>query len=362
MKILHVEMGRQLDGGARQVAYLLNGLEKFPDDHVLVCASGAEIAGAVSNQSVKIHRLKAAEEKGMKLTASLRKLIRREKPDILHIHGRPGDWAAARAGRLEKIPMVYSRRIDTHPSLIDRFIKFPWFNRIIASSRAIRQGLLASHMKPERVIHIACAVDTERFKPARKDRELFRVELGWRGDGPVLALAAQWVPHKGHGVFFGALPAVLAKYPATRVLIFGRGAARKELQSELNRRGLDKYVRLEGFRPDLENVLPHVDMVVHPALVEGVGVVLAEAAACGIPIIASRVGGIPDIVKDRFNGYLVTPADRTSLARHIIALLDEHDQLLQFGKTGRELMVENFSIARMVAAHRELYRSVNQDG
>jgi len=362
MKILHVELGRQLDGGGRQLAYLLNGLEKFPNDHVLVCVGGTEIAGAITNQSVKILRLKAAEEKGMKLSGSLRKIIRREKPHLLHIHGRPGDWPAALAGRREKIPMVYTRRVDTHANPIERFIRLPWFTRVIAPSRAIRQALLTAGVKPEKAIHIPCAVDTERFKPQAREREKFRAELGWRGDGPVLALAAQLVTHKGHGVFFGALPAVLAKQPNLRVLVFGRGPAGKELQKELDRRGLDKYVRFEGFRPDLENILPQVDLFIHPALVEGVGVVLAEAAACGVPIVASRIGGIPDIVKDRFNGYLVTPADRTSLARHIVELLDEHDHLLQFGKTGRELMVENFSIERLVNAHRELYRSVDQDG
>lgn len=362
MKILHVEMSRPLDGGARQLVYLLNGLEPFPGDHALVCPSGAECIGAITNKSVKIHRLKAAEERGMKLTSSLRKIIRREKPDILHIHGRPGDGAAALAGRLEKIPMVYTQRLDTPPNPLERFVKFPLFTRIIAPSRIIRQGLLAIRVSPERAIHIPCAVDSERFKPASMDREAFRAEFGWRGEGPVLAVAASLLPRKGHSILFAALPAVVAKYPATRVVVLGRGTAKNELQRELNRRELEKYVHIEGYRTDLEKILPHVDMLVHPALTEGVGVVLAEAAACGVPIVASRVGGIPDIVQDRFNGYLVTPADRTSLARHIIALLDEHDQLLQFGKTGRELMVENFSVARLIAAHRELYRSVDEDG
>ena len=358
MKILHVEMGRQLDGGARQVAYLLNGVDKLPGEHALVCPSGAEMLGAINSASVKIHRLKASEEKGLKLRASLRKLIRREKPDLLHIHGQPGDGAAVWAGFSEKRPMVYSRRVDTHPSLSERYLKFPRFSKIIAPSLGIRRALTEVGVAAERIASIPCAVDTTLFKPGRSEHEHFQAEFGLRGDGPVLAMVARWVPSKGHGVFFGALPAVLAKHPAVRVLVFGRGPGKDELQRELNRRGLEKYVRFEGFRPDLENILPHVDMLVHPAFEEGMGVSLLEAAACGVPIVASRVGGVPDIVRDRFNGYLVKPGDSINLARHILALLDDHEQLLQFGRTGREMMLDNFSIERMLAGHRDIYRNL----
>ena len=358
MKILHVDMGRQLDGGARQVAYLLNGADKLPGEHALVCPSGAEILGALNNGSVKIHRVKAAEEKGLRFTGSLRKLIRREKPDLLHIHGRPGDRAAVWAGLLEKQQMIYSRRTDAEPSLTERYLKLPRFSLIIALSQGIRKPMLDVGVPAERIVCVPCAVDAARFKPGRPQHEHFRAEFGLRGEGPVLAMVAQLSQSKGHGVLFGALPAVLAKNSAVRVLVFGRGPAKDALQRELNRRGLEQYVRFEGYRPDLENILPHVDMLIHPAFEEGMGVSLLEAAACGVPIVASRVGGIPDIVQDRFNGYLVKPGDSINLARHILALLDDHEQLLQFGRTGREMMLDNFTVERMLTGYRDIYRSI----
>lgn len=359
MKILHVDMGRYLDGGARQVADLLNGLEKFPDEHSLVCPSGAELIGEIRNRSVRINRIIAADEKGFKFVTRLRKIIRYEKPDLLHIHSRPGDGWAILAGSQEKKPMVYSRRTDAKPGLLARYVKLRRFKKIIALSRSIRQALLDAHIPADQIVHIPVAVDTERFKPERVGRETFLAQFGLRGDGPVLAVVAEMVRTKGHSVFFAALPPVLAKYPALRVLIFGRGPAKDELQRELIRRKLDKYVRVEGFRNDMETILPHVDMLIHPALEEGVGVPVLEAAACGVPIVASRVGGIPDIVQDRFNGYLVTAGDNVAIARHILALLDDPDLLHQFGKTARELAVEKFSIERMVAGYREVYREVD---
>jgi len=358
LKIMHIEMGRQLDGGARQVANLLNGLEKLPGEHSLVCASGSEIAGAITNREVKVSRIKAKETRGFKLLKNLRKIIRYERPDLLHIHNRPGDFMAVLAGKLEKKPMVYSLRTDKKPNLFERFIKFPNFGKIIAQSQAIYRVLQLVNVSPDRLTCIPGSVDTERFKPDKAGLPSFLAQFGLKGDGPVLAMAAQWTANKGHSVLFGAMPAILAKRPTARVLIFGQGPMKDSLVKEVKRRNLDKFVRFVGYRPDLEHVLPYVDLFIHPALTEGMGVVLMEAAACGIPIIASRVGGIPEVVRDRFNGYMVKSGDYPALARHIIDLLDDEDQFKLFGKTGRELAVENYSIEKMVTAHRIVYKNV----
>ena len=362
MKILHVEMGRHLYGGARQVAYLLNGLQKFSGEYGLVCAAGAEIAGAISNPDVKIHRIKTKGDVDLHFIGRLRKVIRHEKPDLLHVHSRRGDMLTALAGRLEKIPMVHSRRVDNPPSFFDLHFKFPLFHKIITISRGIREVLLEAGVAKERVICIPSAVDTERFSPVKADREGFLEEFGLTGDGPVLAMIAQLIPRKGHAVFFEALPSILAKHPRARVLIFGRGPLKDELERSIQKQGLDRFVRFEGYRTDLEKVIPYVDMVVHPAFMEGLGVALLEAAACGVPIVACRAGGIPEIVQDKLNGFLVKPGDSKSLARHIIALLDDPDQLRQFSLAGRELVLESFSIDRMVRDNHRVYVETLEGG
>ena len=358
MKVLHVEMGRHLYGGARQVAYLLNGLANFPGEFGLVCAAGAEIAGAITNPSVKIHRIKTKGDIDLNSIGRFRKVIRQEKPDLLHVHSRRGDMLAALAGRLEKLPMVHSRRVDNQPSFFDLHFKFPLFTKIITISRGIREVLLEAGVPGGRVICIPSAVDTERFKPVRGDHRQFLNQFGLTGEGPVLAMIAQLIPRKGHAIFFEALPAVLARHPRTRVLLFGRGPLKLELERLARKLGIERSLHFEGFRTDLENVIPHVDMLVHPAFMEGLGVSLLEAAACGVPIVACRAGGIPEIVLDKFNGYLVKPGDSPGLARHINALLDDRDLLRQFGETGRELALEKFSIERMVRENYRVYEEV----
>jgi glycosyltransferase involved in cell wall biosynthesis len=354
LKVLHVEMGRHLYGGARQVVYLLDGLAGFSGEHGLVCAEGAEIAGAIGNPAVRVHALKSAGDLDLAFIERLRQVIRAEQPDLLHIHSRRGDMMAAMAGRLENLAMVHSRRVDNPPSAFDLRVKFPLFDRIVTISDGIRQVLLQAGVPAGQIVCIPSAVDTGRFQP-RPGRDAFLAEFGLRGDGPVLAMIAQLIPRKGHAVFFDALPKVLARHPAAQALIFGRGPLQDALRNAVQERGLGPHVRFVGFRTGMEAVIPHVDLVIHPAFQEGLGVALLETAACGVPIVACRAGGIPEIVRDGLNGRLLEPGDSAGLAEAINGLLDDPAKLAACGEAGRRLVLEHFSIPRMVEHNRQVY-------
>ncbi|MDD5035081.1 MAG: glycosyltransferase [Methylococcaceae bacterium] len=357
MKVLHVEMGRHLYGGARQVVYLLDGLARFHGEHVLVCAEGAEIATAIANPAVKIFPLALTGDVDLGFIARLRRVIRSQQPDLLHIHSRRGDMLAALAGRLEKRPMIHSRRVDNPPGGFDRYCKFPLFHRIVTISEGIRRVLLQAGVAQRQVICVPSAVDTDRFKP-NPFRQDFLAEFGLNGVGPVLAMVAQLIPRKGHGVFFDALPAILARHPAVQVLIFGRGPLEDELKRAVHELGLERTVRFKGFRTDLERIVPCLDLIVHPAFMEGLGVCLLEAAACGVPIVACRAGGIPEIVQDGINGRLVEPGDNEGLALAINDLLDQAQGLKALGQAGRRRVLERFSIARMVEGNLAVYNEL----
>ncbi|QSA96243.1 glycosyltransferase [Methylococcus sp. EFPC2] len=357
MKVLHVEMGRYLYGGARQVAYLLDGLAQYPGEHVLACAQGAEIAGAIRNPAVKVCPLKFKGDLDLGFIPRLRQLIRLEKPDLLHIHSRRGDMLGAWAGWLENRPMIHSRRVDNPPGRFDLRRKFPLFRTIVTISEGIRQVLLQAGVPAEKVRCIPSAVDTELYRP-ECDKASFLAEFGLRGGSPVLATVAQLIPRKGHTVLFDALPAVLARHPDVQVLIFGQGPLQEELQRSVRERGLDATVRFAGFRSDLPRIMPCFDILVHPAWMEGLGVSLLEAAACGVPIVACRAGGIPEAVRDGVNGYLVEPGDSRGLAEALLKLLDKPDRGRSYGAEGRSLVLQHYSIARMVRDNDRTYREI----
>ncbi len=358
MKVLHVEMGRHLYGGARQVAYLLNGLGRFPGKHLLVCSEGAEIAGAIQNPAVEIRPFPFRGDADLGFIGRLRRLIRSGNPDMLHIHSRRGDLLSALAGRLENIPTIYSRRVDNPPRWVDTRIKFPLFETIVTISEGIREVLIEAGVPADRVVCVPSAVDTGRYRPGG-DEAWFRSEFGLSEGGTAIGMVAQLISRKGHELLFDALRTVLSRHPETRVLLFGQGPMEAALRTSVRSRTLENSVIFAGYRNDMARVMPCLDLVVHPAWMEGLGVSLLEAAACGIPIVATRAGGIPEIVKDGVNGRLIEPGDAAALASALVELLDDPTRRRELGRAGRRLVLERFSVDAMVEGNYRVYLSVS---
>jgi glycosyltransferase involved in cell wall biosynthesis len=171
-------------------------------------------------------------------------------------------------------------------------------------------------------------------------------------------MVAQLIQRKGHAVLFDALEQVAPRHPRLRVLIFGQGPLEAELKRDAAARGLSGCVQFAGFRSDLARILPCLDVLVHPAWMEGLGVSLLEAAACAAPIVASRAGGMPEIVHDGVNGFLIEPGDSRRLAECIDLLLSDPQLAGRMGQAGLDLVYRKFAIAGMVAGNHAHYAAV----
>lgn len=361
MKVLHIEAGQHLYGGALQVVFLLQGARRPGDEHVLACPRGSAIAEAARPHAARVHEIEMKGDADIALLGRLRRLIRKERPDIVHLHSRRGiDLWGGLAARLEGVPCVLSRRVDNPEPRWWVSLKYRLYDRVIAISEGIRQVLLSEGLSPQQVVCVHSAVDTRRYRPDHRDMAWFRSEFNLAADEPVLAMVAQFIPRKGHRTLLAALPAVLARHPKVRVLLFGQGPLVEEIARAVREAGLQERVQLAGFRSDLERVLPCVDIVVHPAEKEGLGVALLQAAACGVPMVAGRAGGIPEIVRHGETGELVTPGDAQDLAAALLRLLDSAALCRQYGAHGRELVLQEFSVQAMVAGNRAVYAALLQ--
>jgi glycosyltransferase involved in cell wall biosynthesis len=149
---------------------------------------------------------------------------------------------------------------------------------------------------------------------------------------------------------------VLAKHPRLQVLIFGRGPLEAELRQAISDQGLSGQVRLLGFRDDLPAVLGCLDLLVHPADMEGLGVSLLQASAARVPIIATRAGGMPEAVRDGRNGLLIAPGDVAGLAAAMNRLLDDAALRQTMGQAGRQLVLNEFSIDARCEGNLAVYR------
>jgi glycosyltransferase involved in cell wall biosynthesis len=228
---------------------------------------------------------------------------------------------------------------------------------VITVSDGVRQVLLAAGVPDGKVVCVASGIDSDRYRSVC-DRQWFLREFHLDESYWAIAIIGQLIPRKGHRVLLEALPQIVREFPNVRLLVFGHGPLQAELEETCRREALSSSVRFGGFRTDLERVLPCLDLMVHPAMMEGLGISLLEASAAGLPIVASRVGGIPEIVRDGVNGLLVPPGDARELARAILWLLREPERARALGRTGRELVQREFSAARMVEGNFQVYSEV----
>ena len=358
MRVLHVETGMNLYGGARQVQWLLNGLAARAVAGLLVCPRGSAIADAAFDPGSEVAPLPMAGDLDFAFIGRLAAEIRRWRPDLVHLHSRRGaDVLGALAARRCRVPVVLSRRVTNPEPRLLAPLKYRLYDRVITISRAIADGLVAAGVDPGvlRVVHSAVPVPDPG---AGWDRARLEAEFGLEPGCCVAGMAAQFIERKGHAVLLDAAPRLLAARSELRFLLVGQGPLRAEIADRVAATGLEGRVLLPGFRPDLGAFIGALDLLVHPALDEGLGVVLLEASAAGVPVVAARAGGIPEAVHDGVNGLLVPPDDAAALAEAVLRLAGDAGLRAALGAGGRRLMAEAFSVERMVEGNLSVYREL----
>lgn len=354
MKIMHIETGRHLYGGALQVCYLMEGLAQAGVENLLVCTNGSQIAKDVASYATVLE-LPMQGDLDPLFPLRLVRLIRRYRPDVVHAHSRRGaDLWAGLCARVSGTPSILTRRVDNREWPPFARFKYGTYDRVISISEGIRQVLLSEGLAPEQVTCIHSVVKLENYQVAR-DREWFRQQFDVAVDAPVIGVIAQLIPRKGQRYLLEITHRLREQFPKLRILFFGQGPLREELEGFIAERNLGNVVTLAGFRDDMPNILPCLDLVVHPALMEGLGVSLLQAAAAGVPIVGARAGGIPEVVRDGINGLLVEPGNTEQLLSAVVRVLAEQGLGQQFGQAGRDLVLQKFSVESMVEAYWKLY-------
>ncbi len=358
MKILHIETGQHLYGGAQQVLWLLAGLRRAGIESPLVCSPASAIAVAAAQNGIPVIPLPCRGDLDLLFARRLGKVLRREGPVLVHCHSRRGaDVFGGRAARAAGIPAVVSRRVDNAEARWLARLRYRPYARIIAISEAIAGVLAECGVDRQRVTVIRSAVDAAAFR-ASPDIAGFRASFGLSEEHQVVVCVAQFIARKGHRFLLQAVAELVPRYPGLRLILFGRGPLEPDLLAQRDQLGLGEAVQFAGFRDDLDRYLGAADLVVQPSLTEGLGVSVLKAAAAGVPVVASDAGGLREAVVDGETGVLVPPGDAPALAAAIAALLDDAPRRRQFAEAGRRRMQAEFSIDAMVEAHLDVYRDL----
>ena len=358
MKILHVETGRYLYGGAQQVIYLTKGLNQKGIDNILVCPPDSGLDLAARDAGLTVVNLRCAGDHDLAFAFRLRQIVLAKKPDIIHCHSRRGgDFLGGLAATGTSVPAVISRRVDNTETPLIAGLRYRPFDKVIAISETIASVLRGAGLDERRLTVIRDAVDTEQFT-APPDHEAFRAEFGLTAADIVVAAIGQLIPRKGHRYLLEAMAQIKARHPNLKLIIFGQGPLETELRDRTAKLGLGGTVQFAGFRQDLDEYLTGFDLLVHPALAEGLGVVTLKAAAAGIPVVGFAAGGLTEAITDGETGVLVAPKDVEALGGAITRLIENPELRRTFGDAGRARMRQDFSIEAMVDDHVQLYESI----
>lgn len=334
MRSLHIDTEPTWRGGEQQLFHTLEGLRERSLPAALLAQPDSPLLERTLAAGLDARPFRIRSELDLAAARRLGHLLRDERFDILHCHT-PHAHAIALLARwftpVDRTPkLVVARRVDF---AIRRRSDFPRlgatkYNRadvIIAVSKAVRDILIRDGVLPERVAVVYEGIDVARIERAPDRRQEIRASLGIReGERLVLNVAAL-TAHKGQRYLVAAVPAIRAACPAARVVIFGEGELRDELQAQAGKLKLGDALIFAGFRPpeEIPSVLKAADVFVMSSVEEGLGTSLFDAMAAGTPIVATRAGGIPEIVQDGETGLLVPTHDSAALAKDVVRLLKD---------------------------------------
>ena len=358
VKILHVETGRHFLGGPQQVVYLINALHERGHDNTLVCPPESGIDGVARLAGIRVQNLFCAGDLDLPFAYRLSQFLKDQPPDIVHCHSRRGaDLLGGLAASYADVPAIVSRRVDNTEMRLMATLRYKPFRKIIAISEAIAEVLREHDVAEQRIVVIRSAVDADAYSH-EPDRAAFREEFGIDDGDFTIAAAGQLIPRKGHRYLLEAVADLAHRKAPVRLIIFGDGYLNNQLRAQAASLGLGGTVQFAGFRNDLDEFIACFDLLVHPALSEGLGVAALKAAAAGVPVVGFDAGGLNEAVEHRKTGLLV-PAENVERLRDAISTLIEDVQMRQaMSAAGRERMQKEFSIDTMADKHAELYESV----
>lgn len=248
---------------------------------------------------------------------------------------------------------------------LDRSLVQSCVNQYIAVSEFARQVHIKRRgLQPDRVSTILSGIETARYtKPTAPEKlQGLREELGLTGREPVLFNAGRLHEQKGQRHLFPMMKSLLRKWPEAKLLIAGEGDERSRLRMEIEQHGLTGHVQLLGARPDVKQLLEICTVFVMPSLGEAFGLAALEAMASAKPVIASRVGGLPEVIDHGTTGFLVPPGDADALADAVDLLFSSPELRETVGRAARRAACERFDSAGSVRRIEALYSSLVAEG
>ncbi len=337
IRILHVDSERSWRGGQNQILLLLRRQRARGDDPHLSVPADSALAARATAEGFPVHPVAMRGTWDLGSVFALARTLRAVRPDVVHWHAARAHAIGAMASLLHPAPArVLSRRVQlpVRRTIGSRLLYALPVERIAAISEAVRGALVESGVAAERIDVVPSGIDPPAAFTAAARSDLRR-NLGIQEADTVAVTVAALSPGKGHRDLLRAMVAVSPRAPSLKLWIVGEGPLRAELEREGRLLGLEGSVQFLGFRTDIQALLQAADFFCLATRHEGLGSSILEAMAAGLPVVATRVGGIPEIVEDGRTGVLVPLSDPAAFAESLERMASDPGLRVRMGELAR---------------------------
>jgi len=356
-------------GGAEVLAARLARQLREQYRFLFVCQDELGTLGAeLRDEGFPVRVLDRQPGLSLRCSRQLAEIVRGEQVDLLHAHQyTPFFYSAISRFLGSRIPVLFTehgRHHPDHPSvkrkLANRLL-LRRHDRVVAVGEAVRQALIHNEgIAPGRVEVIYNGIPLERFnlRLTTSQRMAIRTEIGLEPDDLMLIQVARLDYLKDHATAIRTVERLVPRKGNARLVLVGEGPERATIQDLVRDRGLEGHVKFLGLRTDVPRLLAAADIALLTSISEGIPLTLIEAMAAGLPVVATRVGGVPEVVVDGETGLLAPAGDDRALAELVFRLVATPDLLEDLGVKGRDCAVSLFSEVQMHAAYCRVYEEM----
>jgi glycosyltransferase involved in cell wall biosynthesis len=374
VKVLHLHTLPVISGSGINTFLVMEGLDKDVYEVELATAPGGALIDEALKSNINVHPIKhfvqaISPYNDIMALGEVIRLLRKNSYTIVHTHNSKAGFIGRLAAALSRVPVVvhtihgFSFHDFERPprralfSFLEK-IAAGWADKLITISEPLKEwGQREGIGKPEQYITIYSGIEIDKFR-VTIDIEEKRRQLGIPSGHKVVGVVSKLWEGKGHISILQAAKGIIERVPEVSFLIVGEGYLEKQLKELTEQLGLKDHVIFTGFRTDVPEVTATFDVAVLASFFEGMGRVLLEAMVLGKPVVATRVGGIVDVVDEGINGMLVPPGDVGALAEAISRLLLDESLRQKMGEAAKEKIDARFSASNMVKKIDRIYREL----
>jgi glycosyltransferase involved in cell wall biosynthesis len=376
INVLHIHTLPVISGSGINTFLSMRGMDPSRYGMEMAVAPGGPLIDLVGQHGMAVHPFKHFVQpldpfNDLLALLDLYVFLRKRGYHVIHTHNSKAGFIGRLAGKWARVPVIvhtvhgfafHDQEPPWRQALFRNLERLAahWCDKMIFISQPLIDWALREGVTPEsKVAKIYSGIELNHFRPvSAEEKKRIRKKWGIRPRDPVIGMISKLWEGKGHATLIQAFRDIKREMAQAKLVIVGEGYLQDELVALVDRLGLRDSVLFTGFQMDVFEIIATFDVAVLPSFFEGMGRVLLEAMAMEKPVVATRVGGIPDLVDDGVNGFLLSPGKTRELAQALLKVLRDKKLARKLGKEGRKKTTERFSAESMVQSIDRIYREL----